>query len=78
MLVFGWAMMGAGIGIVAKVLLPGRDPNSALVPPVLGVMGSVIGAVAGGGSALTAILGAVVLVAVYAFSTGRTIALPRP
>ncbi|HKB70645.1 MAG TPA: GlsB/YeaQ/YmgE family stress response membrane protein [Thermoanaerobaculia bacterium] len=78
MLVVGWILMGAGVGIVAKVVLPGRDPNSALVPPILGVMGAVIGGVAGGGRAGIAILGAFVLVAVYAVSTGRAIALPRP
>ena len=76
--IFGWILMGAGVGVVAKVLLPGSDPNSALVPPVLGVMGSVIGAVVGGGNPGAALLGAVVLVAVYALSTGRSIALPRP
>lgn len=78
MLVFGWILMGAGVGIVAKVVLPGRDPNSALVPLVLGVMGAVIGGVAGGGRAGIAILGAVILVAVYAVSTGRAIVVPRP
>ena len=78
MLVFGWVLIGAGVGIVAKLLLPGRDPNSALVAPVLGMMGSVIGAVAGDGRVGFALAGAVVLVGVFAVSTGRSAALPRP
>lgn len=78
MVVLGWVLIGAGVGIVAKLLLPGRDPNSALVPPVLGVMGAVIGAVAGEGRVGFALAGAIVLVGVFAVSTGRSAALHRP
>jgi uncharacterized membrane protein YeaQ/YmgE (transglycosylase-associated protein family) len=77
MLILGWVFIGGGVGIVAKLLLPGRDPNSALVPPVLGVMGAVIGGVAGDGREAFALAGAALLVAVYALSTGRAAAIPR-
>ncbi len=66
----GWLFIGAILGIVAKLVLPGRDPNSALVPPILGIMGAAIGGVARGSTG-GAILGSLVLVVLYGITTGR-------
>jgi uncharacterized membrane protein YeaQ/YmgE (transglycosylase-associated protein family) len=70
MTIVGWILLGASFGIVGKLLLTGSDPNSALVPPVLGIMGAVIGGVASE-SAVGALLGAIGLVLLYGFTTGR-------
>jgi uncharacterized membrane protein YeaQ/YmgE (transglycosylase-associated protein family) len=69
MTILGWMLLGASFGIAGKLLLSGSDPNSALVPPVLGIMGAVIGGVAGEG-AVGALLGAIGLVVLYAVTTG--------
>ena len=76
MTILGWILLGASFGIVGKLLLSGSDPNSALVPPVLGIMGAVIGGVAGEG-VVGALLGAIGLVALYGITTGRVSALPQ-
>jgi uncharacterized membrane protein YeaQ/YmgE (transglycosylase-associated protein family) len=76
MTILGWILLGASFGIVGRLLLTGSDPNSALVPPVLGVMGAVIGGVAGE-SAVGALLGAIALVALSGVTTGRVPAVPH-
>jgi uncharacterized membrane protein YeaQ/YmgE (transglycosylase-associated protein family) len=70
MTILGWILLGASFGIAGKLFLSGSDPNSALVPPVLGIMGAVIGGVAGEG-AVGALLGAIGLVVLYGITTGR-------
>jgi uncharacterized membrane protein YeaQ/YmgE (transglycosylase-associated protein family) len=76
MTILGWILLGASFGIVGKLLLSGSDPNSALVPPVLGIMGAVIGGVAGEG-VVGALLGAIGLVAFYGITTGRISAVAQ-
>jgi len=74
MTIMGWILLGAAFGIAGKLLLTGSDPNSAVVPPVLGIMGAVIGGVAGGG-VFGALAGAAALVTLYALTTGRVSAV---
>lgn len=74
MTIASWILLGAAFGIAGKLFLSGRDPNSALVPPVLGIMGAVIGGIAGGG-AVGALVGAIALVALYGLTTGRVSAV---
>jgi len=74
MTILGWILLGAAFGIAGKLLLTGSDPNSAVVPPVLGIMGAVIGGVAGGG-VVGALVGAIALVALYGLTTGRVAAV---
>ena len=76
MTILGWLLMGAAVGIGAKLVLPGQDPNHIFVTPIVGVMGAVVGGVAGH-SAGGAALGAAVLVIVYAVTTGRAVAAPH-
>lgn len=38
-----WIVMGLIAGVVAKMLLPGRDPGGCIVTVVIGVIGAVIG-----------------------------------
>jgi uncharacterized membrane protein YeaQ/YmgE (transglycosylase-associated protein family) len=71
----GWILFGLVVGIVAKLLMPGRDPGGLIITTVLGIVGAVIGGFLGrtlglygpGEPAgfLMATLGAVVLLFIY-------------
>ena len=73
--VLGWVLFGLVVGIVAKLLMPGRDPGGLIVTTLLGIVGAVIGGFLGrslglygpGEAAgfLMATLGAVVLLFIY-------------
>ena len=73
--VLGWILFGLVVGIIAKLLMPGRDPGGFIVTTILGIVGAVVGGVLGrtlgfygpGEPAgfLMATLGAVVLLFIY-------------
>lgn len=73
--VLGWILFGLVVGIVAKLLMPGRDPGGLIITTVLGIIGAVVGGFLGrtlglygpGEPAgfLMATLGAVVLLFIY-------------
>lgn len=73
--VLGWILFGLVVGIVAKLLMPGRDPGGLIITTVLGIVGAVLGGFLGrtlglygpGEPAgfLMATLGAVVLLFLY-------------
>jgi uncharacterized membrane protein YeaQ/YmgE (transglycosylase-associated protein family) len=73
--VLGWILFGLVVGIVAKLLMPGRDPGGLIITTLLGIVGAVIGGFLGrslgfygpGEPAgfLMALLGAVVLLFIY-------------
>jgi uncharacterized membrane protein YeaQ/YmgE (transglycosylase-associated protein family) len=39
-----WVGFGTLVGLLAKMILPGKDPGGALATVVIGIVGSVIGA----------------------------------
>jgi uncharacterized membrane protein YeaQ/YmgE (transglycosylase-associated protein family) len=43
----GWVLFGLVVGIVAKLLMPGRDPGGFIITALLGIAGSVLGAMLG-------------------------------
>jgi uncharacterized membrane protein YeaQ/YmgE (transglycosylase-associated protein family) len=73
--VLGWILFGLVVGIVAKLLMPGRDPGGFIITTVLGIVGAVIGGFLGRSLGLygpgepagflMATLGAVVLLFIY-------------
>ena len=73
--VLGWILFGLVVGIVAKLLMPGRDPGGLIITALLGIVGAVVGGFLGrtlglygpGEPAgfLMATLGAVVLLFIY-------------
>src|SRR3982751_2321375 len=75
----GWAVFGLVAGAIARLLHPGRDPMNWLWTMLLGIGGAVIGGFAarslglnpdtGLMSWIAAIVGALVLLAVYHFAT---------
>jgi uncharacterized membrane protein YeaQ/YmgE (transglycosylase-associated protein family) len=73
--VIGWVVFGLVVGVIAKLLMPGRDPGGVIVTALIGIAGALVGGVLGrvlgfygpGEAAgyLMSILGAVVLLFVY-------------
>jgi uncharacterized membrane protein YeaQ/YmgE (transglycosylase-associated protein family) len=77
----GMIVVGLIVGIIAKLLMPGRDPGGALLTIILGIAGALvagfIGRAAGwyaeGETAgfIASILGAIAILAAYRGITGR-------
>ena len=73
--VLGWILFGLVVGIVAKLLMPGRDPGGLIITTLLGIIGAVVGGFLGRSLGLygpgepagflMATLGAVVLLFIY-------------
>ena len=45
--VLGWILFGLVVGIIAKLLMPGKDPGGFLITMMLGIAGAVLGGAAG-------------------------------
>lgn len=41
--VLSWIFFGLIVGVIAKLLVPGRDPGGIIVTILLGIVGSVLG-----------------------------------
>ena len=75
MAILSWIVFGLVIGIIGKLLMPGRDPGGFIVTILLGIAGALVGGFIGramgfygpGQSAgwLMSILGAIILLALY-------------
>ena len=73
--IIGWIIFGAIVGIIAKLLHPGRDPGGFIITVLLGIAGSLLGGFVGralglyregqGAGILMSILGAIVLLVLY-------------
>ena len=74
-------IIGLVVGIVAKFLMPGRDPGGFVITAIIGIVGSVIATYLGqalgfyrpGESAgfIAAVLGSLILLFLYRMVTGR-------
>ena len=75
----GQILFGLVVGIVAKLVMPGRDPGGFIVTILLGIAGSLVGTFIGRalfGGAYTAgwiasIVGAILLLWLYRVFAGR-------
>jgi uncharacterized membrane protein YeaQ/YmgE (transglycosylase-associated protein family) len=75
MAILSWILFGLVVGIIAKLLMPGRDPGGFIITILLGIAGALIGGFIGramgfygpGQSAgwIVSILGAIILLAIY-------------
>ncbi len=80
--ILGWILFGLVVGIVAKFLMPGRDPGGFIVTILLGIVGALLGGFLGrsvgwyqqGEPAgfLMAVLGAIILLVIYRVFAGRS------
>jgi uncharacterized membrane protein YeaQ/YmgE (transglycosylase-associated protein family) len=83
MAILSWILFGLVIGIIAKVLMPGKDPGGFIVTILLGIAGALVGGFIGramgfygpGQTAgwLMSILGAIVLLALYRMLVRRRV-----
>ena len=81
--ILSWIVFGLLVGIIAKVLMPGRDPGGFIVTTLLGIAGALVGGFVGramgfyGDSQsagwLMSILGAVILLALYRMMVRRRV-----
>ena len=77
----GWIIFGLIVGIIAKLLMPGRDPGGFVITILLGIAGAMLGGFIGralglygpGQSAgfFMALLGAILLLTLYRVLGGR-------
>lgn len=80
--VIAWIFFGLIVGVLAKFVMPGRDPGGMIVTILLGISGAFVGGWLGqtmgfygqGQPAgwLVSIFGAVVLLAIYRMATRKT------
>jgi uncharacterized membrane protein YeaQ/YmgE (transglycosylase-associated protein family) len=43
MSIIGWILFGLIVGVVAKLIMPGRDPGGMIMTILLGIVGALIG-----------------------------------
>ena len=80
--ILGWIVFGLIVGVIAKLLMPGKDPGGIIVTMLLGIVGAVLGGFVGRALGLygpndsagifMSILGAVVVLLIYRMMAGRS------
>ena len=81
--ILAWILFGLVVGIIAKLLMPGRDPGGFIVTILLGIAGALVGGFIGramgfygpsqGAGWLMSILGAIILLVLYRLLVGRRV-----
>lgn len=79
--IIGWIIFGLIVGVIAKLLMPGRDPGGIIVTIVLGIVGALLGGFVGqalglygegeAAGLLMSVIGAIVLLLLYRMAVGR-------
>jgi len=77
----GWIVFGLVVGVIAKMLMPGRDPGGFIITALLGMVGAALGGWLGRSLGMyapdepagffMALVGAVLLLVLYRFVAGR-------
>jgi uncharacterized membrane protein YeaQ/YmgE (transglycosylase-associated protein family) len=76
-----WIIIGGIAGLIAKAIMPGRDPGGCIVTILLGIAGAVLAGWAGhqfhlygrsqGAGFIAAVVGAIIILAIYRLVAGR-------
>src|SRR6476619_7544328 len=76
-------LFGLVVGVIAKLLMPGRDPGGFIITILLGIAGAVLGGYIGklmgfygpneGAGFFMALLGAILLLAIYRMTLSRRV-----
>ena len=79
--VLGWIVFGLIVGLVAKLVMPGRDPGGVIVTMLIGIAGALVGGFAGralgwygendSAGFVMSLLGAILLLALYRMAVRR-------
>ncbi|HAM58228.1 MAG TPA: GlsB/YeaQ/YmgE family stress response membrane protein [Candidatus Rokubacteria bacterium] len=80
--ILGWIVFGLVVGIVAKFLMPGRDPGGFVITAILGIVGALVGGFVGRSIGwygegdpvgfVMAVIGSIIVLALYRVTWGRT------
>ena len=80
--ILGWIFFGLVVGVIAKLLMPGRDPGGFTVTILLGIIGAAVGGWMGRALGLygpdqpagflMALLGSLILLMAFRLFSGRT------
>jgi uncharacterized membrane protein YeaQ/YmgE (transglycosylase-associated protein family) len=80
--IIGWIVFGLIVGVVAKLLTPGRDPGGFFVTIILGILGAVLGGYLGRALGwyqegdpvgfVVAVIGSIILLVLYRLVSRRT------
>lgn len=86
--ILGWIVFGLLVGIVARFLMPGRDPAGFVLTAALVIVGALLGGFLGRAAGwyaegepagfVMALVGAIVLLALYRLIIGRSRTAIRP
>lgn len=81
MSVLGWILFGFVVGLLARVIMPGRDPLGLVVTTVLGILGALLAGWLGQalgwyapdevGGFVSAIIGSIVVLGIYYVVTAK-------
>ncbi|MDH3444104.1 MAG: GlsB/YeaQ/YmgE family stress response membrane protein [Deltaproteobacteria bacterium] len=84
MAIIGWIFFGLIVGIVAKFLMPGRDPGGFIVTIIIGIVGALLGGLLGRTIGLygegdpvgfvMAVIGSIILLLLYRMIKSRAAA----
>jgi uncharacterized membrane protein YeaQ/YmgE (transglycosylase-associated protein family) len=79
--ILGWIVFGLIVGIIAKLLMPGKDPGGMIVTMLLGIVGALCGGFIGralgmygpnqSAGFLMSVVGAIVVLFIYRLAVGR-------
>lgn len=79
--ILGWIVFGLVVGVIAKLIMPGKDPGGLVITVVIGIAGAVIGGYIGRALGwygpdepagfIVATLGAILLLLVYRTVAGK-------
>jgi uncharacterized membrane protein YeaQ/YmgE (transglycosylase-associated protein family) len=79
--IISWVLFGLVVGVIGKLLMPGRDPGGFVITALLGIAGALLGGFLGRALGLyregdpvgyiMAIIGSIILLVIYRFAVGR-------